>query len=443
MKSNKLKKEKTILILLFIIGILLRTYYIQETKYYQRQHDLGTLEKNGCLNYIYTIYETGKLPKTNTNQFYHPPLHHIISATFLKVVSPLAQNQTDLFEYLQLLPYLYSILLMFIIYRITKELKLNSLIKILIITIVSLHPTYIILSGSINNDMLSILLIHLTILQTIRWYKNNNLKNTIILALTTGTSVMAKTSGAIMAPAISIIFIWKLVNDIIANKQKTKIIKKYIITFSIFGIISLSIGLWYPIRNYILFDQPILYVLDPLDKAQYYGDIKFIDRIIPSLQSTFSIYHNSYKDASNIYSSAIKTSMFGEYVFAENGIIHTLSLISVVTNFYLGLIIPIIIIINLIKNIKNKDQELKWKIFLIIIFIINIISFIIMQIKLPYGCSSDFRYIVPTIITSITLLGYTYKNTKKPIKNNILKLSIFILIILSIIFADISIFINI
>ena len=82
--------------------------------------------------------------------------------------------------------------------------------------------------------------------------------------------------------------------------------------------------------------------MDPHDNGQYYGNLKYIERVIPSLSSTFSIYHNSYKNAGNIYSAAIKTSMFGEYEFAQTVIIHTLSLISVITNFYLGLIIPFI-----------------------------------------------------------------------------------------------------
>lgn len=438
----KNKKEIIIITILFIIAIILRTIYIQQTPYNIRQHDLWDLEHNGCLKYIYTIFETGALPTTNNTQFYHPPLHHMISAILLKIVNVFTTNQTIQFELLQVLPYLYSISLMFVVYKILKELKFKSLTKTLILTITALHPTYIILSGSINNDMLSIFLVHLAILLTIKWYKKTNLTNTILLAIITGAAVMAKTSGGIIAPSIATIFIWKVADEFIKNKKYKPLIKKYTLTFAIFGLISLSIGLWYPIRNYIKFNQPILTIMDPMDIKQYYGLIDFKDRITPSLSAIKSVYHDSYDNAENIYGAVIKTSMYGEYKFAKTGILHYLSLLSVIINFFLGLIIPIIIIISLFISAKNEDKDLKWKTMLFILFIVNIITFLIMQKQLPYGCSEDFRYIVPTIFTSIALLGYIQKDTKKTyIKHSIT--IIYILIIYSLIFADISIFTHI
>ena len=50
-----------------------------------------------------------------------------------------------------------------------------------------------------------------------------------------------------------------------------------------------------------------------------------------------------------------------------------------------------------------------------------------MQKELPYGCSEDFRYIVPTIFTSLTLLGFIQKDTKKtPCTGRTLKDRIFV-----------------
>jgi len=76
------------------------------------------------------------------------------------------------------------------------------------------------------------------------------------------------------------------------------------------------------------------------------------------------------------------------------------------------------------------------------LFLINVITFLIMQKQLPYGCSEDFRYMVPTIFTSITLLGYIQKDTEKAIIKHSITI-IYILIIYSIILADISIFTHI
>ena len=48
------------------------------------QHDVESLQSSGHLSYIYTIFN-GALPQTNDWQFSHPPLHHIISALFVKL----------------------------------------------------------------------------------------------------------------------------------------------------------------------------------------------------------------------------------------------------------------------------------------------------------------------------------------------------------------------
>lgn len=438
----KNKKEIIIIGIIFAIAITLRIIYITKTPYYYRQHDLGDLSGAGCLNYIYTIYKTGKLPTTNLHQFYHPPLNHLLSAALLKIVTPLTSSNEPLFEILQILPCIYSILLICAVYKILKELKFNFEIIAIIIFIISIHPTMIILSGSINNDMLSILLIHIVVLRLIKWYKNNNLKNTIILAIVTGASVMAKTSAAIVAPSIAMIFIWKFIEDMKKHKSKNKILKIYISKFATFGIISLSIGLWYPIRNYILFKQPILYVLDPKEMAQYYGYLPFMNRLLPNLESLNSVYHNSYVNAGNIYGAIIKTSLFGEYEFAKTGFLYTLAQISVIFNFFIGIIIPIILIPYFIKSITKTNQNFKWKLSLFLLLFINIISFIIMQNKLPYGCSEDFRYIVPSIFLILTILGYKYQEETKKIKK-LLVIHIYTLIIITLLIANLVIFTNI
>ena len=41
--------------------------------------------ETGHLAYIETIYQTGKLPTSNSWQFYQQPLHHIIAAGWLKI----------------------------------------------------------------------------------------------------------------------------------------------------------------------------------------------------------------------------------------------------------------------------------------------------------------------------------------------------------------------
>ena len=119
----KQNKEKIIIGIIFVIAITLRFIYIIKTPYNVRQHDLGDLNSSGCLKYIYTIYSTGKLPTTNKIQFYHPPLHHLISAGFMKLCTLFTKNEIILFEEIQVLPFFYSLILLLCVNKILKELK--------------------------------------------------------------------------------------------------------------------------------------------------------------------------------------------------------------------------------------------------------------------------------------------------------------------------------
>ena len=81
--------DENITNIIIIIGILLRTMYIIYTPITERQHDVDYFNYEGHLSYINTIYETGKLPETNEWQYYHPPLHHFLSAVWLKTTEVL------------------------------------------------------------------------------------------------------------------------------------------------------------------------------------------------------------------------------------------------------------------------------------------------------------------------------------------------------------------
>ena len=56
---------KDIVLIIMILGILIRAMYIIYTPITERQHDVYSINDQGHLGYIYTIYQTGKLPDTN------------------------------------------------------------------------------------------------------------------------------------------------------------------------------------------------------------------------------------------------------------------------------------------------------------------------------------------------------------------------------------------
>ena len=151
------------------------------TPYWLRQHDARNFyypENGGHFGYIGYIYNNLSLPKGSPIDiwcFYNPPLFYIISTIVIKISEFFTSSMDTSFEFLQILSFGYYFIFIVYLYRILKELKINrSLIPTLLF--VSLSPALIIMSGSINNDMLSISLSIMAIYYTIIWYKDDSLK---------------------------------------------------------------------------------------------------------------------------------------------------------------------------------------------------------------------------------------------------------------------------
>lgn len=406
---SKLSKKFKIMITIIILAFLVRLIYVIKMPYQEKQHDVEP-DGNG-LSYIFTIYETGKLPDSNAGQYYHPPLHQILAACWLKIVSLFTQNIEILYESLQFLTLIYSMALIIILYKIVEKFRLKDKYKILLMIIFAFHPMFIILSGALNNDLLCLLLVSWSILRLINWYYKPDIKNTTFLAVIIGLSVMTKTSGGIIALPTIYIFILRMIKDIKKTSKKELTLKKYFYLFMFFGCISLPIGLWYPIRNYIKFKQPILYVMDVNNPDLYVGDKSLISRLNPFSSEIFKMYCDPWVDF-NIPISLVKGSLFEEYSWKTSfGIIYSLAII-------LNIIMIIVFIISFINClIKKEKRNLQWKILLSILLIFNLISYLVMNIKLPYGCSMNFRYLLPTIFigaifTYFNLDYYRRKNNK-------------------------------
>ena len=88
--------------------------------------------------------------------------------------------------------------------------------------------------------------------------------------------------------------------------------EKYVYLFVFFGCISLPIGLWYPIRNYLKFYQPILYIMDVNNADLYVGNNSLISRLTLFSSEIFKIYCDPWVDF-NIPTFLAKCSLFEEY----------------------------------------------------------------------------------------------------------------------------------
>ena len=287
--------------------------------------------------------------------------------------------------------------------------------------VMAFHPTFIILAGSINNDVLMILLSFYIILYLIKWNDYPNIKNTIILAIITGCAVMTKVSGAIMAVPIMYTFIKRIFE---VYKVEKKNLLRLLGKFLLFGVISLPLGLWQPMRNLIMFNQKIGWVLLPAE-GLYVGQYSIFERFLSiSFKELFGYTYCAIPGDHNIFSYIIKTSILGEFTY-NNGIGVYVSLFKIINLIIISM--TIICIFILLKKIKKNNNNSFITEILLITFFINIVSYYNFNIQYPYICTMDFRYIVPTIFTGIVAVCVVLDEF---IKNDIIKELIEYMIIL-------------
>lgn len=395
------KKEKKInytkiFIYIFIIGIMLRTMYVSYTTINERQHDVDG--DRGHLAYIEYVYENAKLPDNNEWQFYQQPLHHIISAIWLKINTMCKIDYEVAKEGLCILPAIYSGISMIIMYLILLKLKINEKFIPMVMAVVATHPSFIILSSSINNDMLVTMFLFLDILCLIKWDEKPSIKNTIILAILTALTVLSKISGALIALPISYVFIKKF---FVAIKERKDVVK-YILKFAVFGVISLSIGLSYSIRNKVLFDQAIGEVPSPGERV-YCGYDSLIKRLNPISIEWNRLYCNAFEESSiTIYIT--KSSLFGEWR-PDNLEEKVLPILLITFNAIL-ITISIISFIIITNPLKNRSNVLN---ILICFYFAQMLMYLASNDAMPYGCTMDFRYIVPTAFLGMAFIAEVFQ----------------------------------
>jgi len=171
---------KTLMFLLFLLGVLMRLSYAAAYPAEDRQHDV--FDADGHLQYILRLADTWRLPDSNNWQYNHPPLHHLLAAVWVKVFQWFGvTDQAQLAETLQFLTCFYSCAMLAVVYRIFDENPFGRRAVPLAYALVCLHPTFYLLAGSLNNDCLMVLLFFTAVLYTLRWYRDPSLKRSCVM----------------------------------------------------------------------------------------------------------------------------------------------------------------------------------------------------------------------------------------------------------------------
>ncbi len=403
-------------LLLMGAGFCLRFAYVLATPYYSRQHDVGEFSgDSGHAAYITYLYEHLQLPDFDVRevwQFYHPPLHHSIAAGWMRLLTSCGIPFEQAGEHVQLLTLTYSCLCMVLFYKLLRHFHLKGMALCVPLAILAFHPTFLILSGSINNDMLSITFMLASVLLTLRWYREPKLSTILKLALTIGLGMLTKLSAWMVAPAAATAFLVILYR----NRKQAPI---YLKQFVLFGVICVPLGLGWGIRNLIRWGVPIAYVPKlSANSAQFVGDLPIRQRLFDFfspqqwtyMYDCFTMYGQSY-DEYNPLIGLFKTAMFDELINPErfpaiSGFGETLYLSQIVL-----VILSVIALVTVLRrNQIHADGAEKCQ--LCLTYGITLISYYSFCIGFPHVCTQNIRYATPLIFIGCLFLGLFLQHPK-------------------------------
>lgn len=435
-----------VIMLLFGLGLLMRFVYVLDVDLPHNQHDVFSYfsDKPRHNTYIRYIYENWSLPKSQVyghdaglSQYYHPPLHHFIAALWMKLQTTLGITEYAAYENVQYLTMFFSTAMMVAAYQLFKEFKLKGLALYTAFAVIALHPTFFIFAGSVNNDPLTTLFLFLSMLYTVRWYRDKSYKNILILAFTIGFGMMTKLSGAMIAFGTGFVFLYALFTEKTGGLfENFKALWK---KFALFAAVCFPLGLWWPIRCMHRFNMPLGYV--PALSSQddmYLGDYSFLERLTgigsyritnpyPNIGATQmdGSFMSSLEERFYDYGIApylVKSSLFGEYFCKRNvnqvqnivAYVLVASALVLIAISLFGLVMGIRSLLRRdeVNGVVSKENIIPY-LFLLIYYVFLVGSYVSFCFGYPHTCTMDFRYIVPTLLIGAVWTGLLINRRKR------------------------------
>lgn len=395
---------------IMLSGMALKLAYVIYTPVWCRQHDVidfGAGEGHAAyMEYILSHKALFDFDPRSVWAFFQPPLHHMISAVWMWVNIILGLDENHMHKNVQILPLCYMCVLMFITYLICRQLSMSKKGRIVTLLLTSFHPIYIMMSASLNNDALSVMLSVLAIYVAILWYLYPTTGKIILLALAIGFAMCAKLSSALVAPPIAAMMIYKTVTDTNRFKDKPKFIS-YILEFLAFAVIVFPLGLWWPIRNKILFDMPVNYIPEVGEHLESAGMTSVLFDLRTASPFLYMKANGFAYDEYNFVLAAIKSSLFGEGDYAK------LPWYVTAVGFVLFALAVIVLIMQIIAMIRtffvkeaSPDKGIRILLFVAVItFIAGFVAFALSGMNLS---AMDPRYCAAVVSFLSVFCGIWY-----------------------------------
>ena len=431
---KKMTFEKTFYVI-FFLAFLIHLTYMLYTLGTTRQYDTWSTNNDSHYNYALSFYETGKLPDHHNTvdtvyQFYHPPLNAFIQGNFMHLfeilcpVASLADTPEKLFSACQILACLYSTLTSLFFMKTINLTNLTKEGKILAFAIVGLYPRLAEFSGQLNNDVLATALSAIALYYFCRWFfKERKWIDILLCGLFVGLAMMAKMSAAAICLGMGIVFAIVFFRSLF-HKERTKV-SRLIPQYIVFLLICAPLGLWFQFYTHFVWGLPFNFVFTNLNSQLFTGtrdwvlnnkpnDIAYYDENNSGLVYTSTAYNILVRyilpfyppDINDLYCNAfgnynllfysLRCSIFGEFSYFQGEGFALIAILSLYVAYWT-------MVVGTVRVMLAKKLKREGTLFLYL-FLGMVAMLIYLKVKMPYGCSMDFRYIVPIILPC----GYLY-----------------------------------
>ena len=390
---------------IIVAGIVMRVGYMLYTGCEVRAHDLFdfSTDSYGHAAYILTLIQKGKLPETNYVQFYQQPFYYILGAGISKLINSILRCKEAyyLVDAAKLISCFAACSILFVMEKFCDICCLKKKGRVAALLLVAFTPAFYLCGARVNCDALASLLILMEVVWTLQWNRCPSWRNTVLLAVIYGCGVMTKISCGIVAIFTVLVFIYHLIYRY-HGKERWKLTGKY----GVFGLISLPLGLWYSIRNYILFHQPLMYVLEiPENTGLYRGNYSLFSRFFAIDLSNLlkTPYANPWSDY-NAPVYYLKSSLFGEFTYQIWAWIP-------IALLFAGIILSGLVVYAHIWNVRYNrcDRTMMCIQGLWALYYTSMLWF---YFRYPFGCSMDYRYMLFLSVASACLLGGFYEKSQ-------------------------------
>jgi 4-amino-4-deoxy-L-arabinose transferase-like glycosyltransferase len=310
--------------------------------------------------------------------------------------------------------------------KIIKLFHFSDKTYLLLAAFAIFFPRNVQFSAMLNNDGLSFLFSMCALYYALKWWKGGKRFGWIILcALAVGLGMMTKFSSATVCLPIAGIFICEFLRTI--NKKENSLpFAKLFLQYAAFLCVCVPLGLWFQVYAKIRFDQGLGYVFDNLNRKLYTGDHSFFGRFFIAFD--FSEYFGSiwcrpFEGNYNLFNYALRSAIFGEFTYWQG---EGFAVLAIILAYLVSAILFISIIYCLVQTWKKKKEGPLWNrfkgqavisfddfLFLFLFMQSQALSEIYFYITMPYGCTMDFRYIMPIISAIALTIGFTQRGLEK------------------------------